>query len=75
MGDIPGQWALLALASAATQASTNSTNHPNGNTKKGSDLDWITILKSGLPMFTLAVGFIGQYWVRTGPSRLSDTLK
>jgi hypothetical protein len=62
MGEIPGQWALLALASAATQASTNSTND---NTKKASDIDWLTIVKSGLPMFTLAVGFIGQYWVRT----------
>jgi hypothetical protein len=72
MGEIPGQWALLALASAATQASTNSTND---NTKKGSDMDWLTIVKSGLPMFTLAVGFIGQYWVRTGPSYFSGTFK
>ncbi|KAH0293211.1 hypothetical protein M436DRAFT_45611 [Aureobasidium namibiae CBS 147.97] len=61
MGDIPGQWALLALASAATQASTNSTSDTGNNTIKGSNTDWLTIFKGFLPMLTLILGFPGQY--------------
>lgn len=65
MGDIPGQWALLALAGAASQASTNVTGPSNSNTDKSSNIEWLTIVKGALPMFTLFLGFVGQYWVRT----------
>jgi hypothetical protein len=68
MGDIPGQWALLALASAATQASTNQTNDMNNNTGKDSGIDWLTLFKSILPMLTLLLGLVGQYLVRNSPS-------
>lgn len=75
MGDIPGQWALLALASAATQASTNQTSDTGNNSIKGSNTDWLTIFKGFLPMLTLILGFPGQYLVSTLQSLLSNNLK
>lgn len=75
MGDIPGQWALLALASAATQASTNQTNDMNNNTGKDSGIDWLTLFKSILPMLTLLLGLVGQYLVKNPLSPLSGTPK
>jgi len=65
MGDIPGQWALLALAGAASQATGNQTAAAGNNTNKGSSPDWQTIVKGMLPMVTLFLGFIGQYLVKT----------
>lgn len=63
MGDIhaPDQWALLALANEAMQASTNQTAHAGNNS---SGISWSTVLKGFLPMLTIALGFVGNYLVR-----------
>lgn len=63
MGDIhaPDQWALLALANEAMQASANQTTHAGNNS---SGISWSMVLKGMLPMVTIALGFVGKYLVR-----------
>ncbi|KAH0367541.1 hypothetical protein KCU65_g4516, partial [Aureobasidium melanogenum] len=60
MGDVPDQWALLAFANEAMQASTNHTSHAaNNNNSHG--ISWWMVLKGFLPMLTIALGFVGNY--------------
>jgi hypothetical protein len=68
MEDSRAQWALAAFAGAATLASTNNnTIDANNGTDKGSNTSWLTIVKGSLPIFTLALGIVGQYLVSSYP--------
>ncbi|KAK6006294.1 hypothetical protein QM012_006704 [Aureobasidium pullulans] len=60
MGDThaPDQWALLAFANEALQASTNQTAHA-GNSSSG--ISWSMVLKGFLPMLTIGLGLVGSY--------------
>ncbi|CAD0096925.1 unnamed protein product [Aureobasidium vineae] len=58
-----GQWALLAIANEAMQASSNHTSNNAG--KDSSGISWSTVLKGFLPMLTIALGFAANYLVET----------
>ncbi|KAI4720243.1 hypothetical protein E4T48_03422 [Aureobasidium sp. EXF-10727] len=59
--DAPGQWALLAIANEAMQASSNHTSNHAG--KDSSGFSWSTVLKGFLPMLTIALGFAANYLI------------
>jgi hypothetical protein len=74
MGDARSQWALAAFASAVTLGSSNNTTDKIDGTDDGSGTDWHTVVKGSLPIFTLFIGFVGQYWVKTSYVCLFGTL-
>jgi hypothetical protein len=64
MGDARSQWALAAFASAVTLGSSNNTTDKIDGTDDGFGTDWRAVVKGSLPIFTLFIGIVGQYWVK-----------